>query len=607
MNRPILSLIILLILMCTACRQEREHATGLAARVGASGAWQLMMTEDGHTIPMPTVGQIPGAVVGGMFSIQDKDGTYRLYSIDQPQQPVTNRRFHRIGYFFTSVTFAQDRPNGELWIVNKQGQNVASVSRTVPYSLAFVHNFSEGKALFATKEGKYGYLDAQGKVVIQPIYDRAFDFSDGRAIVGQTNEEGETGYCTIDTDGKVNAVLSLADVAIDGAFVEGKLLYQELSSGQYGWMNRKLQPTYTFEQTYTYVAPIQEGMVVVGSKEGYGLMTSEGEIVLPTLYEGVCVLGRHTYGIYQKGKWAIDGKDMKRSAPIYDALDMVIPDEIARVKVGNKAYLLHLTKGERLGDVMDEIRIDPIAMGWEPEIFVCHKPQQHSDEPQQTPIAVPEETDTGILKVKSEPKAKQPIENTVGAEEWKNITKNNPFFEEAKRILSNRLEEDDAHNRRMILNYMEHLRMAYVTKDIDFLQQVFSDKALIIVGTVVKYARQQESAFMAPGRVVYQVRTKKQYLEKLREVFRNNRKISLTFSDFQIMRHPTMKSVYGVTLKQGYASDTYSDNGYLFLLWDFRDETAPMIHVRTWQPAVNEDRSVLRKEDIISIQNFNLQ
>ena len=47
---------------------------------------------------------------------------------------------------------------------------------------------------------------------------------------------------------------------------------------------------------------------------------------------------------------------------------------------------------------------------------------------------------------------------------------------------------DDAKNRRMILNYCEHFRTAYTTKDIDFLRQVFSDKALIIVGNMVKPA-----------------------------------------------------------------------------------------------------------------------
>lgn len=68
------------------------------------------------------------------------------------------------------------------------------------------------------------------------------------------------------------------------------------------------------------------------------------------------------------------------------------------------------------------------------------------------------------------------------------IAKDNPFYKEAAKVLKGKMSVDDAKNRRMILNYCEHFRTAYTTKDIDFLRQVFSDKALIIVGNMVKPA-----------------------------------------------------------------------------------------------------------------------
>ena len=36
-------------------------------------------------------------------------------------------------------------------------------------------------------------------------------------------------------------------------------------------------------------------------------------------------------------------------------------------------------------------------------------------------------------------------------------------------------------------------------------------------------------------------------------------------------------------MQQNYFSSTYKDEGYLFLLIDFRGEQ-PLIHVRNWQP-----------------------
>ena len=184
------------------------------------------------------------------------------------------------------------------------------------------------------------------------------------------------------------------------------------------------------------------------------------------------------------------------------------------------------------------------------------------------------------------------------------MAKDNPFFAEASKVISGKLEEKDADNRRMILNYCEHLRTSYTTKDIDFLRQVFSDQALIIVGNVVRSAdNNSATGIEGDEKVTVSLKTKKEYLERLEKVFAANKKIDVKFSDFRIMRHPTMEGIYGVSMKQKYTSDRYSDDGYLFILWDFRNESMPLIHVRTWQPAA----SVNGEKEIIGIRDFNLE
>ena len=184
------------------------------------------------------------------------------------------------------------------------------------------------------------------------------------------------------------------------------------------------------------------------------------------------------------------------------------------------------------------------------------------------------------------------------------MAKDNPFFAEASKVISGKLEEKDADNRRMILNYCEHLRTSYTTKDIDFLRQVFSDQALIIVGNVVRSAdNNSATGIEGDEKVTFSLKTKKEYLERLEKVFAANKKIDVKFSDFRIMRHPTMEGIYGVSMKQKYTSDRYSDDGYLFILWDFRNKSMPLIHVRTWQPTA----SVNGEKEIIGIRDFNLE
>lgn len=220
-------------------------------------------------------------------------------------------------------------------------------------------------------------------------------------------------------------------------------------------------------------------------------------------------------------------------------------------------------------------------------------------ESNQQPVIAEQQYETQRYNIPQENDKRNIFKNDITT-----MAKDNPFFAEASKVISGKLEEKDADNRRMILNYCEHLRTSYTTKDIDFLRQVFSDQALIIVGHVVKTADNNSAAGIeGDEKVTLSLKTKKEYLERLEKVFAANKKIDVKFTDFRIMRHPTMEGIYGVSMKQEYTSDRYSDDGYLFILWDFRNESMPLIHVRTWQPAA----SVIDEKEIIGIRDFYLE
>ena len=87
-----------------------------------------------------------------------------------------------------------------------------------------------------------------------------------------------------------------------------------------------------------------------------------------------------------------------------------------------------------------------------------------------------------------------------------------------------------------------------------------------------------------PPEVVLTSQTKREYLTKLAGVFKRNQRINVVFEDVKVSTHRSKTNIYGVKLIQHWNADTYSDKGYLFLLWDFADETHPQIHVRAWQP-----------------------
>ena len=169
-------------------------------------------------------------------------------------------------------------------------------------------------------------------------------------------------------------------------------------------------------------------------------------------------------------------------------------------------------------------------------------------------------------------------------------------------VIKSNLELTDLRRRQLILDYVEQFRTAYNQKDINFLNQVFSDDALIITGKVITT---KHAEGFTSQKIQYNKQSKEQYIKNLRSVFARNSYIKVTFDEIEVMRHPVNPNFYGVTLLQGWTSGNYHDDGYLFLLWDFTNESAPQIHVRTWQPDKIGGKP-LPKDEVFSLSDFDI-
>lgn len=170
-------------------------------------------------------------------------------------------------------------------------------------------------------------------------------------------------------------------------------------------------------------------------------------------------------------------------------------------------------------------------------------------------------------------------------------------------VIKSNLELTDLRRRQLILDYVEQFRTAYNQKDINFLNQVFSEDALIITGKVITTKHREG---FTSQKIQYNKQSKEQYIKNLRGVFARNSYIKVTFDEIEVMRHPVNPNYYGVTLLQGWTSGKYHDDGYLFLLWDFTDENAPQIHVRTWQPDKIGGKP-LPKDEVFTLDDFDIK
>lgn len=172
-----------------------------------------------------------------------------------------------------------------------------------------------------------------------------------------------------------------------------------------------------------------------------------------------------------------------------------------------------------------------------------------------------------------------------------------------KDVMAKGSDLKDFRRRQMILDFLENFRTAYNRKDLDMLQKTFSENALIIVGKVIEEKTDGPNLMSSLGaKRVEMVRyNKQQYMGNLQTVFSRNQFIDVSFDGIEVMRHGTKDYLYGVNLRQVWRSSNYSDDGYLFLLIDFEDESHPLVHVRAWQP--HKDT---RKDEVIELGDFDV-
>ncbi len=146
---------------------------------------------------------------------------------------------------------------------------------------------------------KYGYADAQGNIVIKPIYDQIEKFAGTDMIVAKSGL-----YGVIDTDGKV-----IIDMVYDD-IIRQDSHYIVKKQGLYGVLDEngkvvidltndalhKLKTSKTYENKSAYFA----------KKQGkYGMYDDKGEVILPFEYDKHGKIEQGILPVSKNGKWGM--------------------------------------------------------------------------------------------------------------------------------------------------------------------------------------------------------------------------------------------------------------------------------------------------------------
>lgn len=161
-------------------------------------------------------------------------------------------------------------------------------------------------------------------------------------------------------------------------------------------------------------------------------------------------------------------------------------------------------------------------------------------------------------------------------------------------------EQKDARRRMFIDDFLATYEAAYEKEEIEYIENFFSDDALIITETKkLKPTGSKETIPSTKKIRPYQtiVENRKDYILRLKKIFDSNISIKLSIAGKRIRQHAKYKEIYGVNFAQLWKDQNGGDNlesqmpGFVFLMIDFKhSEQTPTIHVRTWQPKDNIEK-----------------
>jgi len=255
-----------------------------------------------------------------------------------------------------------------------------------------VSSFSYGLAMCAGEDGKRGFIDTKGNIMVPLTLEAAFPFGDKLTPV---RFNGEKTWKAINTKGEVVFSFNEKVKTVMGSFSDGMaMVYVEKISGsnsQYDFVNDKGE--FVCDAPYASAQPFKNGRAIIAyenkERKGsnmqfykYGLIKKSGREIVSARY--ACLEDSPIPGIYYYGSTTasisncngyglLDSNGRELTRPVYSSFTR-LNDTTFLCKEADKGltnrYLLLTTKGKELIALKKEKRefnimgIDTLAILW---------------------------------------------------------------------------------------------------------------------------------------------------------------------------------------------------------------------------------------------------
>ncbi len=289
-----------------------EEPTGVAEEdpllypvLADNGLWGYMSHKG--EIKIPAVYKQADFFLDNIAWVQGDNGLWG--AIDQTGQAVLEP-------VYESRAYVDDGSSGLVVATNSGNSNLYDGNGTKRFGVeGRIGLLSNGWLAFSRYKGEqelWGYMDSQGKIVIEPVYQAAGPAGEYNVIV-QAFDGGKQ----LLSRSSGSAVSLDNGIALDAAG-SNRVLFTA-ADGKFGYLGPDgaiaIQPAYAAAQ------PFRGGAALVRSQQGYGLLGADGQWLVRPTYETGAYLGNGYYRLGKKDQEAFtifDGTGKQAvSLPVY--------------------------------------------------------------------------------------------------------------------------------------------------------------------------------------------------------------------------------------------------------------------------------------------------
>lgn len=215
---------------------EQPKPTHISVKTEKDGRWS-MVNEKGEFLFKDEFEKEPTSVFNGVFVVKEGE-THSIYeAVEKPK--VIAEGFQEVGMLNENL-MPTVKDAERISIINKKGEQVFVLN---PHNgkeiVACTPNFSDGLLSVKDEDGKWGYVNKKGEMVITPKYDSYSPFSDGLALVSKSEKDGNSSVLVIDKNAEVKMELKLKKFELQSPFKNGLAVVEDKDKDRIGFIDLK--------------------------------------------------------------------------------------------------------------------------------------------------------------------------------------------------------------------------------------------------------------------------------------------------------------------------------------------------------------------------------